>query len=91
MRPKPLLLSVFLMLTALPATQVSAEHQQLSEAARIAIAHLGVAPEQVRVTDEYTSAHNQVTHVYLRQVKDGLDVAGADATVNIQDRTVIFS
>jgi hypothetical protein len=91
MARRPLLLSALLMLTALPATEVTAGHQTQSEAARIAIEHLGVNPEQVRVTDEYTSAHNEVTHVYLRQIKDGLDVAGADATVNIQDGAVVFS
>ena len=91
MRRSPLLLTALLLLAALPVREVSAGHQQLSEAARIAIAHLGVDPETVRVTDEYTSAHNQVTHVYLRQIKDGVDVAGADATVNIQDGAVIHS
>ena len=58
---------------------------------RIAMKHLGVSPKTVRVTDLYTSDHNKVTHVYLRQVKEGADVEGADATVNIQRGKVIFS
>ena len=35
------------------------------------------------VTDAYTSAHSGVTHVYLRQRRDGVDVAGANMTVNV--------
>ena len=58
---------------------------------RIAIEHLGVDPKTVMVTDLYTSEHNQVTHVYLRQVSEGEEILGAEATVNIQDGVVIFS
>jgi Fungalysin metallopeptidase (M36)/Fungalysin/Thermolysin Propeptide Motif len=57
----------------------------------IAIKHLGVDPKSVRVTDLYTSDHNKVTHVYLRQVTNGEDVVGADATVNIQNGVVVYS
>lgn len=59
--------------------------------ARIATEHLGVDRDSVRVTDLYTSGHNQVTHVYLRQLIKGEDVVGGVATVNIQDGAVIFS
>jgi Fungalysin metallopeptidase (M36)/Fungalysin/Thermolysin Propeptide Motif len=85
------LLVVAVMMTALQVTTVSADHEQFSPAAQIAIANLGVDPETVRVTDEYTSDHNGVTHVYLRQIENGLDIAGADATVNVQDGMVIHS
>jgi len=85
------LLVAVLTMTALQVTQVSADHEEFSPEAQIAIAHLGVDPESVRVTDEYTSAHNGVTHVYLRQISGGEDVAGADATVNVQDGIVIHS
>lgn len=85
------LLVAVLAMVALQVTEVGATHQEFSEEANIAIAHLGVDPESVRVTDEYTSAHNGVTHVYLRQISDGLDVAGADATVNVQDGVVVYS
>ena len=88
---KALMLVVFLMVSALSAGVVSADHEARSAAAEIAIDHLGVDPEAVRVTDEYTSAHNQVTHVYLRQLEDGVDVAGAEATVNVQDGVVVYS
>ncbi|MGH2693074.1 MAG: M36 family metallopeptidase [Actinomycetota bacterium] len=85
-----LLVAVFAM-AALQVTEVAATHQELSPEAQIAIAHLGVDPETVRVTDEYTSDHNGVSHVYLRQIADGVDIAGADATVNVQDGIVIHS
>jgi hypothetical protein len=35
------------------------------------------------VTDAYRSDHNGVTHVYLRQRLHGLEVAGANMTVNV--------
>ena len=38
---------------------------------------------QIRVSASYTSKHNRVTHVYLRQQRDGIDVANANMTVNI--------
>ncbi|KAI9356962.1 Fungalysin metallopeptidase-domain-containing protein [Zopfochytrium polystomum] len=38
---------------------------------------------KIVVTDSYTSEHNGVTHVYLIQQVDGLDVANAVANVNI--------
>src|SRR5688572_20491055 len=88
---RAMLLVAVLSMTALQVTTVNATHEQRSEAAEIAVAHLGVDPESVRVTDEYTSDHNGVTHVYLRQIADGVDVAGADATVNVQDGIVVYS
>jgi extracellular elastinolytic metalloproteinase len=39
--------------------------------------------KNVSVTSSYTSAHNGVTHVYLRQQHQGLDVYGAEANVNV--------
>ncbi|MGI8774336.1 MAG: M36 family metallopeptidase, partial [Actinomycetota bacterium] len=42
------------------------------------------------VTDVYRSPHNGVTHVYLRQTVDSLEVARANMTVNImRDGTII--
>jgi len=35
------------------------------------------------VTDQYTSGHNGVTHIYLRQTHGGLEVSGADVHVNL--------
>jgi hypothetical protein len=46
--------------------------------------------EDVIVTSSYTSGHNGVTHVYLRQRYRGIDVYGAEANVNIRrDGSVI--
>ena len=59
--------------------------------ARIAIDHLGLKAKNVKVTDLYTSGHNDVTHVYLRQLIKGEETMGAEATVNIQHGKVIFS
>ncbi|HEV3472478.1 MAG TPA: M36 family metallopeptidase [Actinomycetota bacterium] len=57
----------------------------------IAIKHLGVDRHSVKVTDLYTSDHNHVTHVYLRQVIEGQEMVGAEATVNIQRGVVVYS
>ncbi len=39
--------------------------------------------DNFRVTDEYTSRHTGVTHVYLRQLHRGLEVIHAEASVSI--------
>ncbi len=47
---------------------------------------LGLSGDDIRdvvVTDRYTSEHNGVTHVYLRQRYNGIDVFGADINVNV--------
>ncbi len=38
---------------------------------------------EIRASASYTSQHNRVTHVYLRQQRGGIDVANANMTVNI--------
>ena len=97
MRSKAIASAICLLLiTAVSSGPVVAKHkppkdEQEQDAVAIAIAHLGVDPASVRVTDVYTSDHNGVTHVYLRQQKDGTDIADANATVNVQDGAVIFS
>ena len=39
--------------------------------------------ESFRISDLYQSDHNGVTHVYLRQQHNGLDVINADINVNV--------
>ncbi len=39
--------------------------------------------KDVTITSSYTSAHNGVTHVYLRQRYEGIDVYAAEANVNV--------
>lgn len=38
---------------------------------------------ELRVTDQYTSRHNGVTHIYLRQEIGGIEIVGADAATNV--------
>jgi len=45
----------------------------------------------LRVTDRYASAHTGLTHVYLRQAIDGLDLLGSSATVNVaRDGSILY-
>ena len=37
----------------------------------------------LKVTDQYTDAHNGVTHVYLRQTHRGIEVSGANVNGNV--------
>ncbi len=39
--------------------------------------------EHPKITDEYTSKHNQVTHLYLKQTHKGLEVSNATANLAI--------
>ena len=39
--------------------------------------------EQLQVADRYSSQHTGVTHIYFRQLVDGLDLIGADVNINI--------
>lgn len=56
------------------------------EFVRAHAADLGVTPadvEDVIVTSDTVSAHTGVSHVYLRQRYRGIDIWGADLTVNV--------
>ena len=82
--------------TTLAAAPLGAQESGHSPEAEIAIAHLteelGAATlAGVVITDEYTSDHNGVTHVYLRQRVNGTPVMGNEATVNVQDGTVLYA
>lgn len=90
------LVTALVVLLAAAITPVAAQAQPRSPEAEIAVAHLAAEfaaadLEGVIVTDEYTSDHNGVTHVYLQQSHAGVPVAGAVATVNVQDGIVVFS
>jgi hypothetical protein len=80
-------------MTGLPRAAGSQKARDKGRAAavRTATRHLRVNPKSVEVTDLYTSDHNRVTHVYLRQVIKGEETVGAEATVNIQDGVVVYS
>ena len=56
------------------------------EYARANFEALGVGPtdlDELEVRSHHTSAHNGVTHVYLQQVVEGIDVYGGRVTVNV--------
>ena len=63
------------------------------EAERMAIDHLRASCATLGLTDEdvadivvkdiYSSRHNGLTHVYLRQRHEGIEVADADMTLNV--------
>jgi hypothetical protein len=56
----------------------------------IALAQFPEHQGELVVTDEYTSAHNGVTHVYLQQQHQGIDAFNAVANVNVaRDGTVL--
>ncbi len=100
--PKPLAFALALAL-AVPAAVAAAPDVSgvtpaaaESDAVTTARAHLAglLGSEDVAgaiVTDAYTSQHNGVTHVYLRQTLAGLEVLGADATVNVRDGAVLHA
>jgi hypothetical protein len=84
------------------AIAVAALTASAATAPEIALGHiaaqrtsLGLSDSDVRaviVSDHYKSAHNGVTHVYLRQQLNGVDVYGAVANVNVaSDGTVLSS
>lgn len=81
---------------ALAVAPVAAQAEERSRASAVAVKHLQAelgeaALAGVVVTDEYTSPHNRVTHVYLRQASGGTPIVGAEATVNVQRNRVIFA
>jgi hypothetical protein len=96
-RLRTLLVVGALLATTVVVGPVTAEDGQavIDDAIAVAKAHMA---EQfptddrvdVAVTDAYTSTHNEVTHVYLRQTVDGTQVLGADATVNVVGDDVVF-
>lgn len=100
--PKPLAFALALALAVPAAVAAAPQVTGLAPAATedVAVAtartHLAEAlgSEDVAgaiVTDAYTSGHNDVTHVYLRQTVAGLEVLGADATVNVRDGAVLHA
>ncbi len=56
---------------------------------------LGVTSADVQdlvITSEYSSSHNDVTHVAVNQRLDGVEVFGANSTVNVTERgRVVFA
>ncbi|KUL82811.1 hypothetical protein ZTR_09621 [Talaromyces verruculosus] len=61
----------------------------------LALAYLqnshGIQPENVRVTDAYTNKDTGVSHIYVRQTSDGLDLLNSLTNVNIDDHGRVIS
>lgn len=75
-------LLLFPMLAWAQDAQIHIARQHISQHAK-EFGVTGSALAHARVTDAYTSRHSGVTHVYLRQQLDGLDVVGANVNVNV--------
>lgn len=83
-------LTIFASVAALAAQSIPLPRD---EAERVAIDHLRTTCTTLGLTDEdvadlvvkdiYSSRHSGVTHVYLRQRHQGIEVAGADMTLNV--------
>ncbi|KAJ2796415.1 hypothetical protein H4R20_005534 [Coemansia guatemalensis] len=78
--------------------RVHKEHGRNAEvdaAVRIATAYLGerhgIKDAELRVKSAYRSKHNGVTHVYFKQVINGLEVVNGNANVNIDKHGRIIS
>jgi hypothetical protein len=71
-----------------PQAQTAVEHIQENHR-RFGLEAADVA--DLRVTDVYRSVHTGVTHVYLRQMVKSLEVARANATVNVMPDGTILS
>src|SRR5262245_37185735 len=50
-----------------------------------------VSDTDLVVTDQYTDAHNGVTHIYLRQAIGGIQVLGTEVNVNIAPNGSVMS
>ena len=86
-----LMLAALLLALSAPVGSLAETSKRRNDPVRIAAEHLGVKRASVKVTDLYTSNHNGVTHVYLRQIVRKKETLGAEATVNIQDGVVVHS
>ncbi|KAJ2084254.1 hypothetical protein H4R24_000196 [Coemansia sp. RSA 988] len=78
--------------------QVHKEHGRNAEvdtAVRIATAYLGerhgIKDAELKVKSAYRSKHNGVTHVYFKQVVNGIEVVNGNANVNIDKHGHVIS
>jgi extracellular elastinolytic metalloproteinase len=53
--------------------------------------NLGFSKTDYVINNAYTSDHNKVTHVYVRQIVNGLPVVNADININIDSEGRVFS
>ncbi|KAJ2868898.1 hypothetical protein GGH93_006327 [Coemansia aciculifera] len=79
----------------LRASHLKPEDSELDGSVAVAAAYLGkqhgIAEESMRLKSVYRSEHNGVTHVYFRQVVNGLEVVNGNANVNIDRHGRVIS
>lgn len=51
----------------------------------------GIRPENVKITDAYTNKDTGISHVYVRQTSDGLDVINSLTNINIDKHGRVIS
>lgn len=86
-------------LIAAPAVAIDKPDSPTASAVEVALNDIRTNPEkygvdaddvdELEVTDAYTSQHNAVTHVYVRQAVDGTPVTGSLANVNVDNKLKI--
>ncbi|KAJ2739842.1 hypothetical protein GGI20_006042, partial [Coemansia sp. BCRC 34301] len=79
----------------LRASHLKAEDSELDGNVAVAAAYLGkqhgIPEEGMKLKSVYRSEHNGVTHVYFRQVVNGLEVVNGNANVNIDRHGRVIS
>ncbi|KAJ2438608.1 hypothetical protein GGF42_008241, partial [Coemansia sp. RSA 2424] len=79
----------------LRASHLRPEDSELDGSVAVAAAYLGkqhgIPEENMKLKSVYRSEHNGVTHVYFRQVVNGLEVVNGNANVNIDRRGYVIS
>ncbi|GLI72429.1 hypothetical protein PoHVEF18_000605 [Penicillium ochrochloron] len=78
-----------------PSTRRTIDNTNESQSIHLALAYLqnshGIQPENVRVTDAYTNKDTGVSHIYVRQTSDGLDLLNSLTNINIDDHGRVIS
>ncbi|KAJ2907088.1 hypothetical protein GGI21_003953, partial [Coemansia aciculifera] len=79
----------------LRASHLKASDSELDGSVAVAAAYLGkqhgIPSDNMKLKSVYRSEHNGVTHVYFRQVVNGLEVVNGNANVNIDRHGHVIS
>lgn len=86
--------SLFLILVFLFSANLNAQEKVSPEKARTLLeeqrADLELTPDDFAdfvITDQYTDAHNNITHIYLQQRYRGIDIEGAVISMHLKNGT----
>ncbi|KAI8817568.1 Fungalysin metallopeptidase-domain-containing protein [Fimicolochytrium jonesii] len=74
-----------------PLTATPVEGSRLEAAVKYASDETGVPLADIRISSEHTSDHNGVTHVYLQQYADGLEIVNGVGNVNLDRSGQVIS